>query len=452
MGSVSVKSKIALSVAACTVALAAVVMVVMLGAVDKANVYATESKLFAVSANVCSQLEVEDGVLLADDDDVFVKDGTFTAVYDTEGHFLCGHMPTSKLDRQPFSQGKLSHYATWTMFDADFNVDGYGEVHIRSVVDTKTTAGFVVELKRLAVAALALMAALAVALVYLVLRRFFKPISKMTATAEQIASGTDLSRRIELGKSKDEFYKLGNSFNNMMDRLEESFEKERRFTSNASHELRTPISVILSESEMAMGEGRTAGEREESLGKIHVQAAHMSALVSQLLMLARADRGDARINFEDVDLSELMELVAETGAELATEKDIEIKTAIQPNIHVAGDQGLLMRMVLNLVENAIRYGVTGGHVTVALSSDGDRVRGTVSDDGIGIREEDLPHIWERFYQVEAARGGLDRGSGLGLSMVRFIAGAHHGTVSCESKPGEGSVFTFELPLNLEPVG
>ena len=449
MRSFSVKSKIALVVALCTVALATIVMLLMLGAVDKANVHATESKLYAASANVCAKLEVEDGVLLADDDDAFVKGGTFTAVYDPKGHFLCGHMPTAKLDKLPFASAELRHYETWTVLDADFVVDGSGEVYIRSVVDTKTTAGFVVRLKKLVAVALALMAVLIVASVYLILLRFFRPIGKMTSTAEQIAAGSDLTQRIELSKSKDEFYKLGSSFNEMMGRLEDSFEKERRFTSNASHELRTPISVILSESEMAMGEGRTPEEREESLAKIHAQAAHMSALVNQLLMLARADRGDTHIDFEDVDLSELMELVAETGEELAAEKGIAIKTDIQLGIHVSGDQGLLMRMVLNLVENAIRYGKTGGHIVVSLANDGESARGVVSDDGIGIAADELPHIWERFYQVDTSRSGPDRGSGLGLSMVRFVAEAHHGTVECASEPGEGSAFTFELPLQVE---
>lgn len=451
MRSLSVKSKIALVVAVCTVALAAVVMVVMLGAVDKANVHATESKLFAASAGVCSKLEVEDGVLLADDD-VFVKGGTFTAVYDKDGHFLCGHMPAAKLDKLPFEKSGLRHYDTWTVLDADFNVEGYGEVFIRSVVDTKTTAGFVVQLKQLVTAALALTALLVVVVVYLILRRFLKPVGKMTATAEQIAAGSDLSRRIELGKSRDEFYKLGSSFNGMMNRLEESFEKERRFTSNASHELRTPISVILSESEMAMQEGRTAAERDESLQRIHAQAAHMSALVNQLLMFARADRGDTHIDFERVDMSELMELVAETGADLAVEKHIGIDMDIQPGICVAGDQGLLMRMVLNLVENAVRYGRAGGHVAISLASSDDRARGAVRDDGIGIAPDDLPHIWERFYQADAARSGLERGSGLGLSMVKFVAETHHGSVGCISELGQGSTFSFELPLWEESSG
>lgn len=446
MRSLSVKTKVALIVAVITVAVTAVVLVAMLSAADKANVNATESKLIAASASVRSELVVDDGVLMSQDDDVFVKDGTFSAVYDEEGHFLCGHMPTAKLDKLAFDEGRLHHYSSWTVLDATFSVAGYGKVYVRSVVDTKTTAGFVTQLKKLVALSLVLMALVVVAIVSLVLRRFFKPMGRMTATAQRIASGTDLSQRIELGKSKDEFYKLGVSFNEMMDRLEDSFEKERRFTSNASHEMRTPISVILSESEMALGAERTPQEREQALVKIHGQAAHMSALVNQLLMLARADRGASHISMEDVDMSELIELVCETAVELAAEKGIEVTASIQPGIHVQGDTGLLMRMVLNLIENAVRYGREGGRIKVSLQADGKEVVGVVADDGIGIAKENVPHIWERFYQVDDARSGPDRGSGLGLSMVDFVVKAHQGSIKCESELGQGSTFTFVLPV------
>lgn len=447
MRSLSVKSKIVLVVTLFTVALTAIVFVAMLGAVDKANVSATESKLYAANASVGVSLTVEDGLVVASDDDVFVKRGTFSAVYDEKGHFLCGHMPSAKLDKLPYREHGLQHYSSWVILDTSYNVAGFGEVYIRSVADSKIMAGFITQLKVLAALALASIAALTVIATTLILRRFFKPMDRMNETAQSIAAGTDLSQRIELGRAHDEFYRLGSSFNEMMDRLESSFEQERRFTNNASHELRTPISVILGESEMALEEGRSQEELEESLLKIHGQAAHMSALVSQLLMLARADRGAVSIADEEVDLSELMELVCETGEELAAVKDIRVGTRIEPGVVVRGDSSLLMRMVLNLVENAVRYGREGGHIRVSLAREDGRAVGRVEDDGIGISAEDLPHIWERFYQADNARGGEDRGSGLGLSMVQFVARVHHGEVACESELGSGSIFTFALPAS-----
>ncbi len=446
MRSLSVKTKIALVVTVVTVAVVSAVLVLMLGAVDRANDESIESKLYAASASVESSLVVDDGVLLSQDEDVFVNKGTFSAVYDGKGHFLCGHMPTAKLDKIEFEEGELHRYQSWAVLDVSVDVSGYGKVYVRSVADAKTTAGFVALLKKLAAVALICTALLVVIVVMLVLRRFFRPVERMTQTAQRIASGTDLSERIELGKSKDEFYRLGVSFNEMMDRLEDSFEKERRFSSNASHELRTPISVILSESEMALGEERTRQEREESLLKIHAQAAHMSALVNQLLMLARADRGDVSISMEDVDLSELMELVCETASELGAEKNIAVRADIQPDVHVMGDTGLLMRMVLNLLENAVRYGVQDGHIEVSLTVGEGEAVGVVADDGIGIAKEDLPHIWERFYQADSARSGVDRGSGLGLSMVVFAVKSHSGSIDCTSDLGEGSTFSFRFPL------
>lgn len=448
MRALSVKSKIALVVMLCTVALTSIVFLAMLGAVDKANVAATESKLYAANAGVGVNLTVEDGLVVATDDDVFVRRGTFSAVYDEKGHFLCGHMPSAKLDKLPYSEGPLRHYSSWVILDTSYNVAGFGEVYIRSVADSKIMAGLITRLKMLAALALAAIAILTVLATMLILRRFFKPIDRMVATAQSIAGGTDLSQRIELCRSKDEFYRLGSSFNEMMDRLESSFEQERRFTNNASHELRTPISVILNESEMALEEGRSQEELTTSMAKIHGQAAHMSALVSQLLMMARADRGAASIDREKLDLSELMELVSETGEELAGERGISVTTNIQPDVFVSGDKSLLMRMALNLVENAVRYGRDGGHIEASLHVEGNSAVGQVKDDGIGISAQDLPHIWERFYQADSARSGSDRGNGLGLSLVEFVARVHGGSVSCASELGQGSAFTFVLPADV----
>lgn len=171
----------------------------------------------------------------------------------------------------------------------------------------------------------------------------------------------------------------------------------------------------------------------------------MSALISQLLTLSRADRGQAKLNLELINLSELSEMVTEQISEQAVSFNIAVSSEIQPDILIYGDETMLMRMLLNLMDNGLKYGRSGGHLSLALYRWGNRVVGEVADDGIGISPEHLGKIWERFYQVDPSRSG-EGGSGLGLSMVKYIVTAHGGTIYAESTPGHGSKFTFTLPL------
>lgn len=169
----------------------------------------------------------------------------------------------------------------------------------------------------------------------------------------------------------------------------------------------------------------------------------MAALLSQLLMLARADKGRQPLQQEPVDLSELAEMVAETEAEQAAARQITVETELEPGITVLGDETLLMRLLINLTENAIHYGRPGGWVRLTLHRQGENAVGTVADNGIGIAPENLDKIWLRFWQADPAHSG--GGAGLGLAMVRWIAEAHGGNVTAESTPGAGSTFTFTIP-------
>ena len=164
------------------------------------------------------------------------------------------------------------------------------------------------------------------------------------------------------------------------------------------------------------------------------------------MLLARADKGRQPIHREALDLSELAAMVAETEAEQAAARDIALHTEIEPGVMVQGDETLLMRLFINLLENGIRYGRPGGWLRLTLRRDGDAAVAVVADNGIGIAPENLEHIWQRFWQADPARSG--GGAGLGLAMVRWIAEAHGGTVTVESTVGEGSAFTFTIPVLL----
>ena len=170
---------------------------------------------------------------------------------------------------------------------------------------------------------------------------------------------------------------------------------------------------------------------------------YLSQMISQLLMLSRADQGRQKVAMEPLNLSELTEMAVLEAEEMAAERQITVFSEIEPRIYINGDETLLIRLWMNLLENAVRYGKDGGKIKVYLSSDGGRIYASVEDNGIGIAQKDLPHIWERFYQADAARSS--GGSGLGLSMAAWIVHAHGGQIRAESREGEGSRFSFEFP-------
>ena len=186
---------------------------------------------------------------------------------------------------------------------------------------------------------------------------------------------------------------------------------------------------------------------KETFGVISHQAERMSSLVSELLYIARADKGTIKLEKEDIDLSELMDMVAETMEERASEKGISIHTASDDNVIVSADRDMMMRVLINLVSNAITYGRENGNIWVSISRDADNAIITVRDDGIGISEEHINRIWDRFYQVDGSRSA-GNGSGLGLSIVKEIATLHNGSVSIESEKGKGSTFRVDIPLQI----
>lgn len=440
----SVKAKVAAAVTAFTVLLTAIVLGGVLSMVSATITQGAEDNLRAVSKEVKKQLLVEDGMVEAPEA-VLVQGGVYTAVYSKDEHFLCGYMPSANLDTLDFEFGKTRSWGKWLVLDRKAEVEGFGAVSLRSVTNIEQLDNAVRKMRILALGGLLVIAVASALGSYLIVRRCLRPLDTINSTAAGIQEGTDLSLRIPLESTHDEFHALGSTFNAMLDRLEQSFGKERRFTDNASHELRTPVAVMLSEADYALEEGRSPQEQRDALVKIREQALYMSELTGQLLALARADRGASRLQMEELDFSELCEMVGETGAELAAEQGIALSTAIEPGIRVSGDTALLMRMVLNLVENAVRYGRPGGHIRLELCSEDGCARGCVADDGIGISEEHLPHIWERFYQVDRSRSGASSGAGLGLSMVEYIARVHGGSVSCQSTLGEGSCFCWSIP-------
>ncbi|MCD7845146.1 MAG: ATP-binding protein [Oscillospiraceae bacterium] len=277
-------------------------------------------------------------------------------------------------------------------------------------------------------------------------KKALDPVREIESSAREISGGEDLSRRIDLGQGQDEIHRLAGTINGMLDRLERSFQAERQFTSDASHELRTPTAVILAECELAE---KTAAEREDflqSLSVIERQGRKMSALISTLLAYTRREQGTEKLQIERMSLSELTEAICQELPRVNRE-DITLSARIQPGVFVRADSGLIMSLIQNLVTNAYKYGRAGGHIWVTLSGSAGYARLSVKDDGIGISEENQARVWNRFYQADPARQNQDGSLGLGLSMAQQIARLHGGRIDLTSQEGKGSEFVFLMPLD-----
>jgi heavy metal sensor kinase len=274
--------------------------------------------------------------------------------------------------------------------------------------------------------------------------RVLKPVDRMTQTAQAIGE-SDLSRRIEV-HSDDELGRLASTLNQMMERLERAMDRQSQFTADACHELRTPLSVIEAESTLALRKERTGDDYRKSLESISQEAAYMSAMIDKLLFLARSDAGKEQLNLEHVNVTEILDQLASDVAVLCQEKGMQFHLGPLEKLVVRGDRIRLKQLFRNLLENAIRYTLSGGSISVSAVRQGKTAMIAVKDTGIGIPEEHLPLIFERFYRADKARSRADGGAGLGLSICQHIAEVHGGRIEVESRVGEGSTFSVFLPL------
>ena len=298
---------------------------------------------------------------------------------------------------------------------------------------------------------------------WIIAGRSLKPLRQITLSARSICDGQDLSLRLPIMKNGDEVQELSQTFNGMMERLQLSFESERQFTSDAAHELRTPTAVILAETEMALSylnkDSALCSQKDsalsfqkdpaltDSLEEIHRQARKMTELIRALLSYTRLEQGTRRIEKELLNLSELAFDICEEQR-LVAPPGTEILFAGGQEVWVKGDVSLLIILLSNLISNAVKYGKEGGHVWVTVREEKGKGLVSVKDDGIGISQEDLGRIFNRFYQADKARSDEEkRGIGLGLSLAKQIARLHGGKIKASSTLGEGSEFLFSMPLS-----
>jgi heavy metal sensor kinase len=279
---------------------------------------------------------------------------------------------------------------------------------------------------------------------YFLARKSLSPIALMDRQTQRITA-ENLSARLDVMNERDELGGLGLTINQLLERLENSFKEQQRFIADASHELRTPLAVLRGETEVSLSQSRSLDEYKASLNLIKDEAERLSRIVEDLFVLARQPADRRAVSRQPVRLDEIVAECGRAAQVLAAQKDLNLRIDPGTALSLNGDDELLQRMILNLLDNAVKYTPPGGEISVELMASNGDARLTVRDNGIGIPTKDQPHVFDRFYRVDKARSRAMGGAGLGLSIVRQIAEAHGGTVSVESS-ARGSVFTVQLPV------
>ena len=272
-----------------------------------------------------------------------------------------------------------------------------------------------------------------------------RPVDKITLAAREIEEG-DLSRRIEI-ESDDELGRLASTLNQMIEHIEKALNRQRQFTADASHELRTPLAIIQAESTLSLEKERTLPEYQKSMELVSQEADYMSSVIGKLLFLARSDTGKETFEFDEINLKELLNELSSDIQVLANEKGLNFNLNPMEDLFVMGDRGKLRQLFLNILENAVRYTPSGSDISTSVVRGKGMVTVTVKDAGIGISEEHMPFIFERFYRVDKSRSRAEGGTGLGLAIAKQIAESHGGTIEVESQVGQGSTFHISLPLS-----
>jgi heavy metal sensor kinase len=286
---------------------------------------------------------------------------------------------------------------------------------------------------------------------YWLSRRALSPVDALVRSAREV-SGTNLSGRLQKLETGDELQRLSDTLNEMLDRIESAFERITQFTADASHELRTPVSLIRTEAELALRRSREETEYQEALRHILLEAERTTTLIEQLLSMARADSGRETLHLQPVDLGPTLRTVVSGWQQIAIIRNLQFSSSIDASdSFVMGDETLLRRLADILLDNAFKYTPSPGWVHLSLGRKGESAVLTVHDSGVGIAEQEQGRIFERFYRVDKARSREQGGAGLGLAIAQWIVTQHRGSIAVESTPGQGAAFRVQLPFTAAPV-
>jgi heavy metal sensor kinase len=316
-------------------------------------------------------------------------------------------------------------------------------------VSTERTESTLRQVLLLLVVGLPIAVAIAVAGGFVLVRRALEPVDGIARKAEQITQ-LNLSDRLPVMRTGDELESLSISLNHMISRLEDAIQTSKRFVADASHELRTPLTVLRGELESLAQDAQLRAHTRESLGSLLEEVDRLAEIVESLLALSKLDAGDTSSERVKFDLGELATTTAEQMSLLAEDKNISVTCEVTEQVMVEGDRARMKQVVVNLLDNAIKYTPNGGRVLLKISRNAREAILDVADNGMGIPAEALPHMFKRFFRVDDSRSREQGGAGLGLSIVKSICNAHGAAVEVTSTPGEGSRFRVRQPLAGDP--
>ncbi|MCL4532318.1 MAG: heavy metal sensor histidine kinase [Actinobacteria bacterium] len=420
-----------------------------------------DATLRAAAAQLQASMDQENGRPHLGQNEGQLSAGTMAALYDSTGHTLLDGTPRWAASALADVRSRASHGesgfqsvsapngADWRVLVAPVQENGRTVAVLEVGLPEQELQAALRQLLLLMGFGVPATLALAAGGGLFLAHRALSPIDRVTRTARRIGA-EDLSQRLGMPPTGDEVGRLAETFDAMLARLESAFQRERQFTADASHELRTPLSVIASQVDVTLERPRSAREYQEALRVVGHEVDRMRRLVSELLALARADSGQAGLEQEALALDELAEAVTSELQALADARGVRLGLGrVEPTV-VLGDESRLMQLLSNLIDNAIKYTPPGGKVTVSVECRDGSMALAVSDTGIGIPSEHLPHLLERFYRVDKARSRSEGGTGLGLAICDWIARAHGGRIEVASNPGRGSTFTVHLPSVIRP--
>jgi heavy metal sensor kinase len=279
---------------------------------------------------------------------------------------------------------------------------------------------------------------------YFMAKKALRPVDQIRRAAVKISS-SNLDEKIDITGRRDELGRLAETFNAMIGRLKDAFQRINQFSIDVSHELKTPLTILKGETEVALRKEREKDDYQKLLLSNLEEIDRMSCIIDDLLLLSKADTKEIKLNIEEVALRDLIMDVCMNMKVVADKKSVALQISELEDVRLKGDELKLRRMLLNVVENGIKYSHVGGKVSVSSYVNDGYARIDVKDDGIGISEEDIKYVFDRFYRADRSRK-RESGSGLGLSISRWIAGAHKGSIEVKSQPAQGSVFTIKLPI------
>lgn len=379
------------------------------------------------------------GYIMIDRRFLKLESGVYSSLYSADGSLLYGENPVADINPD-FSDGALTDVSLegvkYYVFDRKVG-DG---LWLRGAISEQESRGLVWNATKLILLIFPLIALIAVVGGYRIASHFAAPITEISREADRIRTGDDLSKRLTVNRD-DEIGKLAQSFNLMFERLENTFEREKRFNRDVSHELRTPLAVICAECEYALDRERTCDEYREILRTISEKSENLTSITQSLLTLAKIESNTSKTEMSPLDPADAVR-AAVKETEPNARKNIRLTLRLDPNITVIGNEELLVRMFSNLISNAYKYGKENGHIDVSLTKNGQKAVICVSDDGVGIPPSEREKIFDRFYRAENSGGRS--GTGIGLALVREISALHGASVKCSGNNAGGSTFTVTM--------